>query len=117
MVLTHLLSSLGQHRSLTQSRDDRAIRRLFNHYDFNNVGYLDEVVGKAFIQVWKIIFGNDIFKDVLTVSELIDDIPEDEVEETINLIFNELDVNDDQRLELEEFLKPSWGRVCVVLLD
>ena len=29
----------------------------------------------------------------------------------VSNIFEELDVNNDKKLEIEEFLKPSWGRV------
>jgi len=87
------------HRTLTQSRDDRQIRALFALYDKDGIGSLDEETGKNFI--W----------DVLMVSELIDDIPEADRTKTVDNIFDELDENKDRMLALNEFLKPSWGKV------
>jgi len=87
------------HRSLTQSRDDQSIRALFALYDKENVGYLNEDVGKIFIS------------DVLTVSDLWGEIPETDRKKTVDTIFDELDTNGDRLMDLNEFLHPSWGKV------
>jgi len=84
-----------KHRSLTQSKDDRHMRRLFNSYG-GKKGYLDEREAKLFI------------KDVLFVCEVTS---ETDLNATIEGIFHELDPLNTNRVAYQELLKPSWGKV------
>jgi len=84
-----------KHRSLTESKDDRHMRRLFNSYG-GKKGYLDEREAKLFI------------KDVLFVCEVT---KEPDLNATIEGIFHELDPLNTNRVAYQELLKPSWGKV------
>jgi len=84
-----------KHRSLTESKDSRHMRRLFNLYG-GKKGYLDEREAKLFI------------KDVLFVCEMTD-IPD--LDRTVNAVFKELDSTNTNRVNYSELLKPSWGKV------
>jgi len=85
-----------RHMTLTQSKDDRHMRRLFNLYG-GKKGYLDEREAKLFI------------KDVLFVCELTKEIPD--LQATIDGIFRELDPAITNKIQYSELLKPSWGKV------
>jgi len=85
-----------RHRTLTQSKDDRHMRRLFNLYG-GKKGHLDEREAKIFI------------RDVLFVCELTKEIPD--LQATIDAIFHELDPTTSNKVHYQELLKPSWGKV------
>jgi len=85
-----------KHRSLTQSKDDRHMLRLFNMYG-GRKGYLDEREAKIFI------------RDVLFVCEISRELPD--LQATIDAIFIELDTTHSNRVVYQELLKPSWGKV------
>eukprot|EP01124_Arcella_intermedia_P014963 TRINITY_DN21503_c0_g1_i2.p1 TRINITY_DN21503_c0_g1~~TRINITY_DN21503_c0_g1_i2.p1 ORF type:complete len:313 (-),score=88.29 TRINITY_DN21503_c0_g1_i2:98-1036(-) len=98
---TKLIKSYQKkHRNLTQSSDDRHMKKLFNLYG-GKKGYLDELQAKAFI------------KDVLIVSDLTSEI--ENLPETINLIFEELDSTNTKRVTYQELLKPTWAKVQELL--
>jgi len=85
-----------KHRTLTQSKDDRHMLRLFNLYG-GKKGFLDEREAKIFI------------RDVLFVCELTKEVPD--LRATIDAIFTELDSTNSNRVLYQELLKPSWGKV------
>jgi len=85
-----------KHRSLSQSKDDRHMKRLFNLYG-GKKGHLDEREAKLFI------------RDVLFVCEMTKEVPD--LQSTIDAIFHELDPTNSNKLQYQELLKPSWGKV------